>query len=49
MENEFNSNDYQGRSEDHVRRNNLIFVLATTIASFIGLAATLYVFLNEIF
>ena len=49
MENEFNSDDYQGRSEDHIKRNNFIFVLTTTVVSFFAMLITLYFLLKEIF
>jgi hypothetical protein len=48
MEKEFDPNDYQGRSEEHVKRNNFIFVLTTTIISFFALLITLYFLFGEI-
>jgi len=49
MEKEFDPNDYQGRSEDQVRRNNMIFVITTGLVSLFGIAITLYVLFGEIF
>jgi hypothetical protein len=48
MEQEFNSDDFQGRSEDHIRRNNFIFILTTTVLSFFALLITLYFLFGEI-
>jgi hypothetical protein len=48
MDKEFNSDDYQGRSEEHVRRNNIIFILTTTVLSFFALLITLYFLFGEI-
>jgi hypothetical protein len=48
MKQEFNSDDYQGRSEEHVKRNNFIFVLTTTIISFFALLIVLYFLFGEI-
>jgi len=48
MEQEFNSDDFQGRSEDHIRRNNFIFILTTTVLSFFALLTTLYFLFGEI-
>jgi hypothetical protein len=49
MEQDFNSDDFQGRSEDHIRRNNFIFVLTTTVVSFFAMCITLYFLFKEIF
>ena len=49
MEKEFDSNDYQGRSEDQVKRNNVLFVITTGLVSLFGIIITLYVLFGEIF
>jgi hypothetical protein len=49
MEQEFNSDDFQGRPEDQIRRNNFIFVLTTTVVSFFAMLITLYFLFKEIF
>ena len=48
MEQEFNSDDFQGRSEEQVKRNNFIFILTTTVLSFFALLITLYFLFGEI-
>jgi hypothetical protein len=49
MEKEFNSEDYQGRTENQVRNNNLIYGISMIVASLIGMAVSLYVIFNNIF
>jgi hypothetical protein len=48
MEQEFNSDDFQGRSEEQVKRNNFVFILTTTVLSFFALLITLYFLFGEI-
>jgi len=48
MEQEFNSDDFQGRSEEQVKRNNFVFILTTTVLSFFPLLITLYFLFGEI-
>jgi hypothetical protein len=48
MGQEFNSDDFQGRSEEQVKRNNFIFILTTTVLSFFALLITLYFLFGEI-
>jgi hypothetical protein len=48
MEQEFNSDDFQGRSEEQVKRNNFVFILTTTVLSFFALLVTLYFLFGEI-
>jgi hypothetical protein len=49
MEEEWDTNENQGRSKEHVERNNFIFILISIFASLFGLVMILYTLFNEIF
>lgn len=49
MEEEWNSNDFQGRSKDHVQRNYRIFALLLGMSWFIGTFILFYTIIKSIF
>lgn len=49
MEKEFNPNDYQGRTEEQVKRNNISFAISTGLIALLGIILTFYFLFSEFF
>jgi hypothetical protein len=49
MEKDWNPNDFQGRSKDHVERNYRVFEILLMLTWFVGTGLVLYGLINYIF
>jgi hypothetical protein len=49
MREDWNSNDFQGRSEDHMKRNYRIFAILLVLTWLVGTGLVLYALIDYIF
>jgi hypothetical protein len=49
MEKDWNTNDFQGRSKDHMERNYRIFAIILMLSWLVGTGLVLYALINYIF
>jgi hypothetical protein len=49
MEKDWNTNDFQGRSKDHIERNYRIFAILLMLSWLVGTGLVLYTLINYIF